>query len=67
MFRAGLAELGAEDRAALRARLAVDAEDEPTERQRTVGVPLVERMRSPATVLLRQIRLEKLRILDGEA
>lgn len=28
------------------------------------GVPLVDRMRTPASVLLRQIRLEKLRILD---
>jgi hypothetical protein len=42
----------------------MDAEGEPTERQRSVGVPLVERMRSPAAILLRQIRLEKLRMLN---
>jgi hypothetical protein len=36
---------------------------EPTRLQLQQGVPLVDRMQTPATVLLRQIRLEKLRIL----
>ena len=39
-------------------------EAEPSHRQMQQGIPLVERMHTPATVLMRQIRLEKLRILD---
>jgi len=64
VFRAGVAKLPPDERVALRAKLARGGEGEPTERQRRVGVPLVDRMRNPGAILLRQIRLEKLRILD---
>jgi hypothetical protein len=38
---------------------------EPGSDQLSRDTPLVDRMRSPLAVLLRQIRLEKLRLLEG--
>jgi hypothetical protein len=49
----------------LQRALSQPSEREPVHRQMQQGVPLVDRMRSPAAVLLRQIRLEKLRILEA--
>jgi hypothetical protein len=46
--------------------LAAD-EEEPTAGQLRVGTDLTERMRSPAAILRRQIRLEKLRMVQERA
>lgn len=63
-FREAVRSLSRDEAAKLRAELERAMVDEPTRLQLQQGVPLVDRMRTPATVLLRQIRLEKLRILE---
>ena len=63
-FREAVAKMSADERRELREALSKEAEDEPTHLQRQVGVPLADRMRTPMTALRRQIRLERLRILD---
>jgi hypothetical protein len=50
----------------LEAALAEDG-GEPTSAQRRVGTDLTERMVSPAAILRRQIRLEKLRLVQERA
>jgi hypothetical protein len=50
----------------LEAALAV-GEDEPSAGQLRVGTDLTERLRSPASILRRQIRLEKLRLVQERA
>jgi len=62
-FRAAVAALDAEQRNALRQALERAGSEEPTHLHLQQGVPLADRMRTPATVLMRQVRLEKLRIL----
>ena len=65
-FGAALATVPAEHWPSVAARLeAALAEDEgePTAGQLRVGTDLTERMRTPAAILRRQIRLEKLRLI----
>jgi hypothetical protein len=50
-------------RAALEAALTQDGAGEPSARERTVGISLAERMRSPVALFQRQVRLERLRIV----
>jgi hypothetical protein len=63
-FREGVSRMTRDEATQLRDALTRATQDEPTHRQMQQGVPLVDRMRSPATVFARQVRLEKLRILD---
>jgi hypothetical protein len=62
-FREAVKSLSREEAEKLRVELEQATVDEPTRLQLQQGVPLVDRMRTPASVLLRQVRLEKLRIL----
>jgi hypothetical protein len=63
-FREGVASAPAEERARLRDLLGRPGPGEPESEQLRRDAALTERMRSPVAVLLRQVRLEKLRLLD---
>jgi hypothetical protein len=69
-FEAALASVPAGRWPAVAARLEValaEGDSEPTASQLRVGTDLTERLRSPAALLRRQIRLEKLRLLRARA
>ena len=69
-FEAGLASVPAERWPAVAARLEAalaEGEGEPTAGQLRVGTDLTERLRTPAALLRRQIRLEKLRLLRARS
>jgi hypothetical protein len=53
-----------DERSRLRDLLRRPGPGEPEAEQLRSDMPLAERMRSPLAVLLRQVRLEKLRLLD---
>jgi uncharacterized phage protein gp47/JayE len=63
-FREAIASAPAEERARLRELLRQPGPGEPEAEQLRRDTPLADRMRSPVAVLLRQVRLEKLRLLD---
>lgn len=60
------AEAWPQVQAILAARLFVPAPGEPEHAELRQGVPLTERFRSPAALLRRQVRLQKLRLLAEE-
>jgi hypothetical protein len=65
-FGAALATVPAERWPAVARRLdaaLAEGEGEPTAGELRVGTDLTERMRTPAAILRRQIRLEKLRLV----
>jgi hypothetical protein len=63
-FGEAVASAPVEERPRLRELLSRPGPGEPEAEQLRIGTPLAERMRSPLAVLLRQVRLEKLRLLD---
>lgn len=65
-FREAVATAPPEARSRLRDLLGQPGPGEPESAQLRRDTPLADRMRSPLAVLLRQVRLEKLRLLDME-